>query len=183
MGNVDGKATAITVLTPVKPGHTLILRGVFFAGEHIHMLMTRLVQLSFIHYARWTIVRDLAWNGEPQPKEDLRYDYLLFESNFNGTWDEYIDAFAEVVPARMRAIWSSSYGFPGPKPVGPFKDYIRKNDLDVEHYYSAYPEATTTEVLSALKVTAALDAFLAMADGDDFGARFDALLTELQNDL
>ena len=184
MGNVDGKATAITVVTPVKPGHVLLLRAVFFIGEHVHSLMSRLEQLSFIHYARWTIFDELAWNGDPQPKEDLRYHYLFFESNFNGTWDEYIDAFAEVVPNRMRAIWDSSFGFPGPKPIGPFTDYIRRNDLDVGHYYSAYPQSTTTEILSALRVTKALDAFTAEAiDDEDFADRYDELLTQLQNDL
>ena len=53
--------------------------------------------------------------------ERLHYAYLFFESNFNGTWDQYIDAFSEVVPFRMKAIWGTSYGFPGPIPVEPFK--------------------------------------------------------------
>ncbi len=149
---IEGKATAITVMTPVRPGGTPLLRLVFWAGAHVRSLNAKLVELSFIHFARWVLVTAVPYNGPPQRRENLHHDYLFFESNFNGTWDEYIDAFSEVVPERMSAIWGSSYGFPGGQPVGPFKDYIRRNDLDVSHYYSAYPDATTTEVLSALAV-------------------------------
>ena len=91
--------------------------------------------------------------------ERLGHTYLFFESNFNGTWDQYIDAFSEVVPTRMKAIWGSSYGFPGPIPVEPFKAYIRKNEYVANHYWSAYPGATTTEIISAQRVAAALDEF------------------------
>jgi hypothetical protein len=38
--------------------------------------------------------------------ERLHHAYLFFESNFNGTWDQYIDAFSEVVAFRMKAIYS-----------------------------------------------------------------------------
>ena len=52
----------------------------------------------------------------------------------------------------MRAVWGGSYGFPGPLPVSPFKDYIRRNEFVADHFWSAYPEASTTMVLSALEV-------------------------------
>jgi hypothetical protein len=182
----DGRATAITVLTPVKPFGTLKLRLVFFAAAHLPWLNTKLVRLSFIHFARWTIITQLPHNGPPQPQEHLRHPYLFFESNFNGTWDEYIDAFSEVVPERMTAIWGSSYGFPGPRPVGPFKDYIRRNDLDVAHFYAAYPQATTTEVLSALDVARAHEAFERTAlelDDAAFARAWQQLLTDVQHHL
>ena len=51
----------------------------------------------------------------------------------------------------MKAFWGSSYGFPGALPTGPFKDYIRRNEIDASHYYSAYPDATMTMVLAALR--------------------------------
>jgi hypothetical protein len=51
MANVEGKATAITVLSPVKPGWTLWLRALFFAGTHLTSSLKKLQQLSFIHYA------------------------------------------------------------------------------------------------------------------------------------
>jgi hypothetical protein len=184
---VDGKATAITVLTPIKPGGTPHVRAVLFLAEHIKMLNEALAKLSFIHYARWTIITGIPFNGPPQQQEKLHYDYLFFETNFNGTWDEYIDAFSEVIPERMQAIWGTSFGFPGPQPVGPFKDYIHFNDLPIAHYYGAYPEATTKMVISALAVRTAFEDFRTRAaritDPDEFRAAYNAFLTTIQHDL
>src|SRR3954471_6663079 len=180
MANVEGKATAITVMTPIKPMRTPLNRLVFWIGAHFKPLMKKLQQLSFIHYARWTIVREIPYNGPPQERERLNYDYLFFESNFNGTWDEYIDAFSEVVPARMKAVWGSSYGFPGPIPVEPFKAYIRRNEYIANHYWSAYPGASTTEIIAAQRVAAALEGFNQRSDGltpDAFAAAFAGFLT------
>ncbi|HEX2296048.1 MAG TPA: hypothetical protein VHN37_12140 [Actinomycetota bacterium] len=183
MGNVDGRATAITVLTPVWPGATLWLKLLFFLGRHLEFTLEKLVTLSFIHYARWTIVTRFPDGGRG---ERLRYSYLFFESNFNGTWEEYIDAFSEVVPWRMRAIWFTSFGFPGPLPVGPFKDYIRKNEFVANHYWSAYPDAATTEVLSAARLATAAAGLRATAEAmtpQEFRAAYDRMLTSVQHDL
>ena len=114
--------------------------------------------LSFIHYARWAVIERFPDGGGG---ERLNHTYLLFESNFNGTWDQYIDAFSEVVPFRMKAIWGTSFGFPGPLPVEPFKGYIRRNEFVANHYWSAYPGATTSEIVSAARVEAALEELVA----------------------
>jgi len=183
----DGRATAITVLTPIKPGGTAVERIVLFLADHISKLNEALIELSFIHYARWTIIRNLPENGPPQQPEDLRYDYLFFETNFNGTWDEYIEAFSEVLPERMSAIWGTSYGFPGPQPVGPFKQYIHRNDLPISHYYAAYPEGTTKTVLAALRIGERMARFADEAgefgDDDQFRDAYENLLTDVQHDL
>lgn len=174
-------------MTPVHPGGTALLRLVFFLGAHIKTLNEALSKLSFIHYARWTIVTAIPYNCEPQKREKLHYDYLFFETNFNGTWDEYIDAFSEVVPDRMKAIWGSSFGFPGPQPVGPFRAYIHANDLPVAHYYAAYPEFPTRVVNAALRVQARVAEFnrrtAAISDPKQFQAEYSDLLTTIQNDI
>jgi hypothetical protein len=183
VANVDGKATAITVLTPLKPTGRLRLALVFLAGRRITATLRKLQMLSFIHYARWAIVERFPDGGGG---EKLHHSYLFFESNFNGTWDQYIDAFSEVVPLRMKAIWGTSYGFPGPIPVEPFKAYIRRNEFVSNHYWSAYPEASTTEVISAARVAAALERFRresASLHGDEFRVAYDRFLTEVQRDL
>ena len=183
MANVEGKATAITVLTPVRPGGRLLLEAVFWAGRNITETLKKLQTLSFIHYARWAVIERFPDQGEG---ERLRYSYLLFESNFNGTWDQYIDAFSEVVPLRMKAIWGTSYGFPGPLPVEPFKAYIRRNEYVANHYWSAYPGFTTTEIISAEHVEAALGEFqqhAAELEPEAFKRAYESLLTTIQHDL
>jgi hypothetical protein len=183
VANVEGKATAITVLTPVKRHGPLVLKVVFWAGRNLTFTLKKLQMLSFIHYARWAVIPRFPADGRG---EALNHTYLFFESNFNGTWDQYIDAFSEIVPLRMKAIWGSSYGFPGPVPVEPFKGYIRRNEFVANHYWSAYPEATATEIVSAARVAAALDRFRRQSAGLEppaFKAAYDRLLETVQRDL
>ena len=183
MANVEGKATAITVVTPVRHGGRFLLALVFFIGRHVSSTLEKLQQLSFIHYARWAVIRRFP---DGRRGERLGHTYLFFESNFNGTWDQYIDAFSEVVPRRMKGIWGTSYGFPGPIPVEPFKAYIRKNEYVANHYWSAYPKATTTEIISAQRVAEALDDFQHRSEGLDpeaFAAAYRSMLTDVQRDL
>jgi hypothetical protein len=183
VANVEGKATAITVLTPVRRWGPLVLWLVFWAGRNIAATLKKLEALSFIHYARWAVVKHFP---DDRGGERLNHTYLLFESNFNGTWDQYIDAFSEIVPFRMKAIWGTSFGFPGPLPVEPFKGYIRRNEFVANHYFSAYPGATTTEIVSAAHVEAALGELVNNSRGldpDSFDAAYRAFLTEVQRDL
>ncbi len=183
MANIEGKATAITVVTPVKWWGPPFLAIVFWAGRNVQSTLEKLRTLSFIHYARWSIIERFPDGGGG---ERLGHTYLFFESNFNGTWHQYIDAFSEVVAFRMKAIWWSSVGFPGPLPVEPFKEYIRHNEYVANHYWSAYPGHTTTEIVSAGRVEVAFVDFLARTDGldpDAFKSAYQAFLTRVQADL
>jgi hypothetical protein len=183
MANVEGKATALTALTPVRRGGPLLLWIVFWAARNVASTLAKLEQLSFIHYARWAVIKRFP---DGAGGERLGHSYLLFESNFNGTWDQYIDAFSQVVPFRMKAIWGTSVGFPGPLPVDPFKNYIRRNEFVANHYWSAYSGATTTEIISAGRVASALADFRARASAlepDAFKAEYETLLAKVQRDL
>jgi hypothetical protein len=86
----------------------------------------------------------------------------------------------------MKGIWGTSYGFPGPIPVEPFKAYIRRNEYVANHYWSAYPGATTTEIISAERVAKAVDELKARAvvmDPEAFRAAYHEMLTAIQRDL
>lgn len=145
-----------------------------------------LAKLSFIHFARWTLVKRLPYNGPPQSKDRLHYTHMFFESNFNGGWEEYIDAFSHILTRGMIFFWGSSYGFPQPLPTAPFKQYIRENELDAAHFYSAYPDYTTTMVRAALDIEPKLSELKRRAAGmspEEFASAWQALLTEHQGEL
>ena len=150
--NVDGQAVALTVFSTVKWWGRLWMPLVFLYARLFPNSRGTLARLSFIHFARWTLIRRIPFNGAPQPRRKLNYPHLFFESNFNGGWEEYIDAFSYILTSGMTAFWGSSYGFPKPLPTTPFKDYIRRNEIVASHFYSAYPEATTTMVQAALEL-------------------------------
>jgi len=182
VANIEGRATAITVITPIKRGGPLVLWLVFWAGRNVKRTLEKLEKLSFIHFARWAVIKRFP---DEHGGERLNHPYLLFESNFNGAWEQYIDAFSEVVAFRMKAIWGTSFGFPGPLPVEPFKGYIRHNEFVANHYFSAYPGATTTEIVSAARVESALEELRGSAglDAEAFRAAYAAFLTKVQGDL
>jgi hypothetical protein len=175
-----GRAQALTVMTALprfwSPLLRLVLRIKSWQGPD-----PDLQRLSLIHVADWVLVE--RFPGEPRRR---RYAYLLFASNFNGSWREYIDAFSMAVPRRMAILWGTSYGFPGALPPKPFVNYIERNQLTPNHYYAAYPEASATEVASALRVREAFEATVAPAadlDAGRFAAAWQAFLTDVQRDL
>jgi hypothetical protein len=65
-----------------------------------------------------------------QGKEHLVNDYMTFCSNFNGTWDQYIDVFSDGLPNGSDTFWYSSTKYPKAIPITPFKDYIRANQVE-----------------------------------------------------
>jgi hypothetical protein len=184
--NLDGVAIAITVFSTIKLWGRAFLPMLFALTKRQPRLTTTLVDLSFIHFARWSVISKIPYNGPGQPKQKLRYPHMYFESNFNGGWEEYIDAFSHILTSGMAAFWSSSYGFPKALPVGPFKEYIQANETDACHYYSAYPEATITMIKAALDLDdklAPLKRNAAKMDPDAFAAAYKKMLTDAQRSL
>jgi hypothetical protein len=159
VSNINGKVYAMNCITPMRPWKTWILRLIFFALWNIKPLQSDLINLSFIEFARWVIIpRDsFPYLGHPQRHEELKYDYLLFFSNFNGTWNQYIDAFSAVLSNGLNLIWRWSEKFPGSVPVTTFKEYIARVQFDTDYYYTAYPQATANDVKAAHIVQDALE--------------------------
>ena len=188
MTNINGKAYAMTAITPMRPWKTPILRLLFFLLGAIKPLQKKLIDLSFIHFARWVVVpRDrFPQVATSQPEENLKYDYLLFFSNFNGTWNQYIDAFADVLSGGLDMVWRWSEKFPRSRPVTSFKRYISLVQFDTDYYYTAYPTATTNDVKAAHRVCAALQGLgqkSAQMTPAEFSGAYLEFLTTVQVDL
>jgi hypothetical protein len=159
--NINGKAYAMNAITPMKPWKTPLLKLFFFILGRVTPLQKNLKDLSFIHFARWVSVGRHSFPrlSEQQPPEDLKYDYLLFFSNFNGTWNQYIDAFSAVLYQGLDFIWIWSEKYPGSRPVTAFKRYISLVQFDTDYYYNVYPYSATNDVKAALRVQDALTKF------------------------
>jgi hypothetical protein len=159
MSNINGKVYAMNAITPMKPWKTWVLQAIFFVLGHVPSLQHDLINLSFIEFARWVAVprRRFPHLANGQNKEVLQYDYLLFFSNFNGTWNQYIDAFSAVLASGLNLIWRWSEKFPGSVPVTLFKEYISRVQFDTDYYYTAYPQATANDLKSAHVVQASFD--------------------------
>lgn len=191
MSNVSGKAYAMNVVTPMRPARTWVNRFLFMMTRALPDKLAGLIGLRFIHFARWVIIRRDQWPdfsvpGNPQRRDPLRNDYMLFCSNFNGTWDQYIDAFSDALPDGLDLLWYSSTKYPHSIPISPFKSYIRANQVDTDYYYNATPGGAQRDIKSGLRVRRAM---LALADAHgrlspaDFAAAWRDALVSLQNDL
>ncbi len=188
MFNIAGKAYAMNVITPLRPHLAWLNKLIFWAALKIPSTLKGLVTLSLIHYARWVIIgKDQFPHLSPdQPKEELNYSYMLFFSNFNGSWDQYVDSFTFAIPGGLDMFWKWNIRYSKSVPLTPFHDYIGYNQLETQHYYNAYPLAASNDVKSAKTVKAALIAFNQNADAGtdaEFLTRYHSLLRGLQHDM
>jgi hypothetical protein len=168
-----GRWGAVTALTPLRRGWAPWLRVVFAIGSSTNLLVRPLLQMRVIGLGRWTLLR-----------REERPPALLFETNWTGAWESYIDDFARIMPMQWRSIWAGAEGFPGPKPVTGLLRYIGEHDHGADHFYVGYrEEATTHTVTSALALKSRLERFVREQDGvepDEFARRWERFLADVQ---
>ena len=186
MSNVAGKAYGMNVLTPVPPSRTWVQRLIFMAARAFPSTLKGLLGLSLIHFARWVIIKRNQWPEGDRGKPQLKNDYVLFCSNFNGTWDQYIDAFSDGSPQGLDLFWYASFKYPHSIPITAFKNYIVHNQFDTGYYYNATPGSAQRDIKAALKVYAELKALAGKQtalDAKSFTAEYNKALARVQNCL
>jgi hypothetical protein len=166
---LNERATPMTLITPVSRARAWrvwvtwrVTRLLVRISSSIYPF-GRLRALSFIHFAHWTLL----WRVPPNRRDGrkLPHPYLIFQTNFNRGWREYVEAFCLVIPWGIRLNWGQVYGFPPPKPVGPFLRYVDDRFTQAAHFYCAYPRTSTRMVLSALDARGKFDVFAAEGSG------------------
>lgn len=188
MSNIAGKAYAMNLITPIKRQNIWLNRFIFWLGGTMKQSFGGLATLSLIHYARWVVVgpKQFPWLGGDQPREKLKYGYMFFFSNFNGSWSQYVDSFSMAIPGGLNLLWYKSIGKPGAVPETPFNNYVIKNQIWTEHYYNSYPLASSNDVKSAKAVKAQLLVLtenLATITAADFFTLYNKTLFTLQADI
>jgi hypothetical protein len=181
----DGKSNPMTVITPMHVRWRWFQRFVIAIFRRLSLDVVR--KLAFIHFARWIVVRRdrLPHLAPEQPKEKLDNDLYLFSTNFNGPWDQYIDAFGMVIGVTkgLDWLWWSSTGFPGAWPIKPFKRYIRYFEYPLDLYYNAYPGASVRDIAAALELEKRFVAFNAIDTGklspQEFEQQWRAFCTDI----
>ena len=178
-GNVAGRMTGLTLFTPIRRRWLWVLWIGLPVTRHVGFMGRHILQFNFIKFVRWTVVPRL--DGER-----LKYPYLFFESNFDGPWQHYIDAFAYVIPKDIRLTWGRGPGFPHPPPAEPLKAWIGRNSMEGGTYYCAHAEASTREVNNAIAVREGLDSLRARASGmspEEFKTAWEGFLIDAQAHL
>ncbi|HUS17715.1 MAG TPA: hypothetical protein VM536_22190 [Chloroflexia bacterium] len=152
ISNTAGRSTELTTLSLLKnPLATAVTKALIDRGSTLtaHILE----DIETIHYACWIVI-------DHGPRS-----YLMFLSNFTGSFQKYIDDFASVIALAvgLDVIWGQVVGWPGIDSVEDLKEFIRDTSLRADLYYCAYPEATVRDVLKGLKATPVVEEFFALA--------------------
>jgi len=132
----------LTLVTDVKPECLARLRAVLALIDLYGRRLSTpgsLVGISTIHTVRWAIL-----------DEGKR---LLMVSNYDGTWENYLDEFAEMILSGLNALWTSAPDFPltGAQDVAALKQFLRSHQVAANVFYSAYPATSVLNLKQNLE--------------------------------
>jgi hypothetical protein len=191
MGAED-RVAPITIISPVRRWWAWWLRFTWPLSRRNPIFTRPLVKLGFINFAHWGLFDRVPARGRRRNARRLPQPYIIFQSNFNGNAALYIDAFSLVVPYRVSLLWGRAYGYPGARPMEPFKEFIFGKHLEKDepqhthHYYCAYPGGSSRMIVSALVLRERLNAFAGEAsslEDEQFAASYRRFLAEVQEHL
>ncbi len=183
----SGRSTSMMFITPLRDVGQALLSMVARMAAPLpplsRFLVKPLVELSVIHFARWSLIRRL-----PPPLDDpdggrLRHPYLCFESHFDTETAAYVDTFIEVTPWRMRLVWGTSFGYPGVFPSSGFTDWTEANELNDGYYWCAYPDGTVNMIKAGLELERRFRSFRQRVGGmtaPELAGAWQQFLTEVQ---
>lgn len=149
-------------LTAVKNGwfRRTLQRGVLVLAELAARTQTKgtLSNIPSIHFAHWSVID----NGKR----------LLFFSNFDGSWENYLDDFIDKAATGLTGIWSCTVGFPrtyflfwGGATDGPrFKAIAKEKQTPTLVWYSAYKNLTVQTINKNTELRAKLNGGMSDAD-------------------
>lgn len=103
-----------------------------------------------IHFARWTFI-----DGKRR---------MLFSSNYDGSLENYMGDFIDLVWWGLNAIFSNGVGYPrtrwalfdGAKDEGAFKRHIRNRQITTQVWYAAYPNLSAINIATNARIRAGL---------------------------
>lgn len=127
----------LTHLVDIKPGwfRLITLKFVLFMINVLAIYKFNkgeLGSIPSIHFARWVIID----NGRR----------LLFFSNFDGSWENYLGDFVDKAAVGLTGVWSNTVDFPktkflmfeGATDEQKFKTWTRAHQIPTQVWYSAY---------------------------------------------
>ena len=143
---VQNQMITLIAIKPDLKSKLLLRLILWLANRRAAQSKGNLSGITTIHFARWAIVDEGILSQSNQ-------SYLLFESNYDGSWDSYIDDFIQFASTRMNLIWGNciDYSSRGCKDAAWFKQHIRKHQFPAQVFYSAYPNLTVKNILNDLE--------------------------------
>jgi hypothetical protein len=169
MANQSGGVYGLTILSPIKDdpnsevSPNLALR-IYLAKLPRHR-NSPFAKVSSTHFARLVVMDDVVYVGMPACEEHLQSKYLVFESNFDGDLDPYLERMAAEIPETVDAVWKHCVGFPGVADVAAFKAYMKKCQIETTFFFADVNDKTVQQTLRALQTQSAVTAFIVKHQG------------------
>jgi hypothetical protein len=180
----SGRHVSLVFTTAPRAWSLPLSRLLFAVARRVKAVTAPLGKLEVINVVRWTIVE--RWPGEPAgAPATASGPILVFEGDFDGDLQLYIDSFAEIPLLRflMWAVWGSSYGFPHVAPTDGFHRWVTAHESTEGHFYTAQPAVPPSTVVAALALDEVLDDFAASSaplDDEGFAAAWGPFLRRAQ---
>jgi hypothetical protein len=136
----------LTLVTVIGDGGANRVRAVMAAIDSFAKRLAppgSLIGISTIHFVRWLVIDD----GRR----------LMMVSDYDGSWESYIDEFAEMILSGLDAIWETARAYPpdGARDLPAFKWFLRSHQVPAEVFFSAYPSETVLNIVNSTRVRAA----------------------------
>jgi hypothetical protein len=141
----------MTNISWVTPGRALLLRlGLWTTNTMAKYAFPPgdLAGVKTVHCARWAVID----GGRG----------LLFEGNFDGTWENYMGEFADRIAWGLDAVWGNTDTYPpaGMRDIWAFKRYIRDLQYPPAMTYMAYPQLSVMNTMRDREIHDALESRL-----------------------
>jgi hypothetical protein len=152
---VAGRVREITHIVPFRQGGPAGLHGIRYA-DRCRIVLEAFADLenegfvlpvrrfTGIHFARWALI-----DGDTR---------LLFTTNFDGSWEEYIRAFVREIPWSLGLVWQNCENYP-PDRIGPdgeviaaaadyalFSKFVDRYQVEASLFYADYGELSVRDV-------------------------------------
>lgn len=142
-----------------------VLAFINFSAKYLSNQGT-LAGIPSIHFARWVVV-----DGGRR---------LVFFSNFDGSWDNYLGDFIDKAHTGLTGVWSNCVGFPrthglvggGATNEQQFKAYSRDSQIPTQVWYSAYRWLSVSNINNNSKIRLGLYGEMGDADAAAWLRRF-----------
>lgn len=156
---IDGQAYALNVLSPISPGCEAELRDLLAAIPAT--ADSPFARLPGTHFARLAIIDRLAFEGPRERMPQLRLQYLLFSSVFDGPLDDYLHALCARIPREAEEIWGCCVGAPRPVAAdgATFASWMRHNQVQTGAFFAPYGDATVDRITHSLELCRRLREF------------------------
>jgi Dyp-type peroxidase family len=129
--------------------------GLYAAGLSVRAGMFKLgflADLGTIHFLQWSCVP--------------RTGKFVFVSDYDGSWQSYLEDAITLLATGATGIWSNTLGFPrtkwlffdGAADGDRFKRFVRRTMIPPRFWYSAYPHLTTTDIRANAAIRSGLTA-------------------------